>query len=222
MATTRSWNPRTWSYRAKVPLLITAISVLTALAISSAIALSARHWLREDLHDHAAAVAQSLARGLIVHIARDDVWEAFEAVRAIAAVDGGPQRSDVVVLDRNNAVFVSSDPLRYGVGAALVALSAPLRSAAALEARQGQAVLAETRADDEAYAVVKLPLLSADQEPIGTLLMSYSHAVFEQRYRDTIATLSGITLGLVVLLMPLGWWVGHRLASPVARVTDAL
>ncbi|MBA3595945.1 MAG: HAMP domain-containing histidine kinase [Methylibium sp.] len=218
----QAWNPRTWSYRAKVPLLITAISVLTALAISVAIALSARHWLREDLHDHAGTVAQSLARGLVVHIARDDVWEAFEAVRAVAAVEGGPQRCDVVVLDRGNAVFVSSDPLRFGVGSPLAGLSAPLQQAAALKTKRDEAVLAETRSGADAYAVVKLPLLSADQEPIGTLLMSYSHAVFAQRYRDTIATLAGITLGLVVLLIPLGWWVGHRLASPVARVTDAL
>ena len=78
-------RPNTWSYRVKVPLLITAVSVMTALAVSLAIAVTARHWLREDLHDHASAVAQSLARGLVVHIARDDVWEAFEAVRAVAA-----------------------------------------------------------------------------------------------------------------------------------------
>jgi len=69
---------------------------------------------------------------------------------------------------------------------------------------------------------VRMPLLSADKELIGSLLMSYSHAIFAQRYRDTVTTLAAITAGLVVLLMPLGWWLGHRLASPVARVTDTL
>lgn len=88
MALPEPWRPRGWSYRVKVPLLIITISVVTALAISAAIALSARHWLREDLHDHATAVALSLARGLVVHIARDDVWEAFEAVRAVSAAGG--------------------------------------------------------------------------------------------------------------------------------------
>jgi hypothetical protein len=76
-STPRNWRYRSWSYRAKVPLLIIAISLTTALAICVAIAFSARHWLTEDLHDHATAVSQSLARGLVVHIARDDVWEAF-------------------------------------------------------------------------------------------------------------------------------------------------
>jgi len=215
-------RPSTWSYRAKVPFLITTVAVSTALAISVAIAVSARHWLREDLHDHASAVAQSLARGLVVHIARDDVWEAFEAVRAVSSVDGSPQRCDVVVLDRSNTVFVSSDPLRFPVRSTDAVLTAPLRSAAQLSAKPGEISLGEFRTDGDAYATVNVPLLSADKEAVGTLLMSYSHAIFAQRYRDTIRTLAAITAGLVVLLVPLGLWLGHRLANPLARVTDGL
>jgi two-component system, NtrC family, sensor kinase len=215
-------RPSTWSYRLKVPMLIAAISVATALAISVAIAVLARQWLREDLHDHATAVAQSLARGLVVHLARDDVWEAFEAVRAVAAVEGGPQRCDVVVLDRGGKVFVSSDPVRFGVGSPATGLSAPLSKASQLSARPGELAVSEVHTDADSYAIVGMPLLSADRELIGTLLMSYSHSIFAQRYRDTIKTLAGITASLVVLLIPLGWWLGHRLASPVARVTDSL
>ena len=222
MGLSRLFHPSRWSYRVKVPMLITGVAVATALAISVAIAISARHWLREDLHDHASAVAQSLARGLVVHIARDDVWEAFEAVRAVAAVDGGPQRCDVVVLDRNGLVFVSSDPLRFPVRASDRALTAALHVAARMSAKPGEPAIGEARTTDDAFAVVNLPLLSADKEPVGTLLMSYSHAVFADRYRDTITTLAGITAGLVLLLLPLGWWLGHRLASPLSRVTDAL
>lgn len=218
----RAWAPGNWSYRIKVPLIIAGISVITALAVSVAIALSARHWLREDLHEHATAVAQSLARGLVVHIARDDVWEAFEAVRAVAGADAGVQRSDVVVLDRAQSVFVSSDPLRFAVRSPVSQLSAPLQRAVALQAKPGGLAIAEVHADGDSYAVVKLPLVSADNEPIGVLLMSYSHGIFAQRYRDTIATLSFISLGLVFLLIPLGWWLGHRVAHPLSRVTDTL
>ena len=57
---------------------------------------------------------------------------------------------------------------------------------------------------------------------MGRLLISYSHAIFSQRYRDTISALAGITSGLVVLLIPLGWYLGQRLTAPVSRVTDTL
>lgn len=216
------WRPNNWSYRAKVPLLITAISVVTALTISAAIAVSARHWLREDLNDHAAAVAQSLARGLVSHLARDDVWEAFEAVRAVAQVEGGSPRCEVVVLDRHNRVFVSSDPSRFAIHAATRSLDEPLQRAARLQSKPGQVAVGEVRLDGESFAIVGMPLLSADQELVGTLLLSYSHAVFAQRYTDTVTTLALITAGLILTLIPLGWWLGHRLAMPVSRVTEAL
>ncbi|MGV8826015.1 ATP-binding protein [Methylibium petroleiphilum] len=215
-------RPGSWSYRVKVPLLIAMISVLSALAISAAIAVSARHWLREDLHEHANAVAQSLARGLVVHIARDDVWEAFEAVRAVTLADGNDPRCEVVVLDRNQLVFVSSDPVRFGIRAPTTMLDEPLQHAARLATRPGGVALGEVRSQGENYAIVSMPLLSADKELVGTLLMSWSHAVFAQRYRDTIATLAAIAVGLVLVLIPFGWWLGHRVARPVARVTEAL
>ncbi|HEX6704866.1 MAG TPA: HAMP domain-containing sensor histidine kinase [Albitalea sp.] len=216
------WRYRAWSYRAKVPLLIIAISLATALAISGTIAISARHWLKEDLHDHAAAVAQSLSRGLVVHMARDDVWEAFEAVRAVGSVDSGGQRCDVVVLDRNGVVFVSSEPSRFAVGAAASSLSEPLKQAAALTPSAAEAVVADMEAGRESFSIVRMPLVSADGEAMGALLMSYSHAVFAARYSDTVSTLALISLGFAALLLPVGWWFGHRLASPVARATETL
>jgi two-component system, NtrC family, sensor kinase len=221
MRLAQALRPSAWSYRVKVPLLIAMISVISALAISAAIAVSARHWLREDLHEHAAAVAQSLARGLVVHIARDDVWEAFEAVRAVTSGDGSDPRCEVVVLDRHQLVFVSSDPVRFGIRAPIAALDEPLQRAARLHAQPGGVAMGEMRSQGEDYAVVSLPLLSADKELVGTLLMSWSHAMFAQRYRDTIATLAAIAVGLVLVLIPLGWWLGHRVARPMAARRSA-
>lgn len=213
---------RVWSYRVKVPLLIILVSVATALTVSAAIAISARQWLTADLHDHATAVAQSLARGLVIHMARDDVWEAFEAVKAVSNVEGGPPHCDVVVLDRGGRIFVSSDPLRFGVGQNASALSAPLARALAVSVQPGESTVVDSKDQKGEFSAIQTPLLSTDQELIGTLLMSYSHAAFAQRYHETLKTLTLITGGLVILLLPLGWWLGHRLAAPMTRVTDTL
>ena len=216
-------RPSEWSFRVKVPLLITVVSIGTALAISLAIAISARHWLRTDLNDNAAAVAQSLAPGLVVHMARDDVWEAFEAVRAVATFDSGAPRCDVAVLDRDGRVFVSSDPVRFPVRASESALSGPLRHAASRTSSSSDSSVVEYRDEDgQTYTVIDVPLRSVDNEVMGSLIMSFSHALFAQRYRDTVKTVAAIAIGLVLVLLPFGWWLGHRVAHPVSRVTETL
>lgn len=206
-----------WGYRAKVPSLIIAISLATAAAISVTVAVVAKQWLKEDLHHHAGTVSQSLARTLLVHLARDDVWEAFEAVRAVVSVEPD---LDVVVLDRERKVFVSSAPDRLPVGSVAAALSAPLRLAEGTSA-QGPAVI-DADSDGVPFTVASVPLVSADGERIGVLLMGFSQAAFAARYADAVSTVASISLGFAAVLLPLGWWLGHRLASPVARATDAL
>ena len=220
--TRKRWAWRGWSYRTKVPLFIILVSMITALSMSVVIAVSARHWLTEDLREHASAVAQSMARGLALHIVRDDVWEAFEAVRSVASVEGGAERSRVVVLDRSDRVFVSSDPTVFPTNSTVAGLSAPLMHAFGLNAEQTGPALDDIAVGGQSYSVVKLPLVSSDGEMIGTLLMSYSHAVFAARYADTVKTVAWISAGFAALLLPLGWWLGHRLAAPVARATDTL
>jgi len=198
-------------------LLIIAISLATAVAISATIAVVAKHWLKEDLHLHASAVSQSLARSLLVHLTREDVWEAFEAVRAVVSVE---PNVDAVVLNRDRQVFVSSDPARFSVGSAVTTLSAPLRQAESASS-QG-VVVTDATSDGKSFTVANVPLVSADGEAIGTLLTSFSQAAFAARYADTVSTVVLISMAFAAVLLPLGWWLGHRLASPVARATDAL
>jgi signal transduction histidine kinase len=212
---------RSFGLRVKVPLLIVAISVATAAAISIAIAISARHWLREDLRDHIAAVGQSLGRGLVAHITRDDVWEAFEAVRSVATVEG-PERCDIIVLDTKHHIFVASDPSAFTTGASTSALPERFVRAAALEPRQGNMAAADVIDGEQMYSVLRMPLSSSDGEVVGELLMAYSHAVFSQRYLSTVTTVVAISSGLALLLLPIGLWLGHRISQPMSQATEKI
>jgi len=127
-----------------------------------------------------------------------------------------------VVLGRDGRIFVSSDPLRFPVGSLSTLLTVPLQNALRLTAVPGAVALGEVTTAENSFSTVNVPLLSDDRELVGTLLMSYSHAIFAQRYRDTVATLAEITAALVAILIPLGWWFGRRLTNPLSRVTDAL
>jgi len=202
-------------------VLVIAISLVTALAISLTIALSLRGWLLDDLHSHASSVAQSLARSLVVQMARDDVWEAFQAVEAVTAAEGVRYRCDVVVLDAQQRVFVSSDPKKLPMGAG-VGPSEQFQHAAALASVGKQPVLADVTIQDESSTLVRLPLISSDSQRMGDLLMAYSHQPIEERYAQAVTRVLAISAGLAAMLAPVGWWLGHRIASPMARATEAL
>ncbi|MED5617729.1 hybrid sensor histidine kinase/response regulator [Ideonella sp. BN130291] len=215
-------SPRTWSFRVQIPALMIGASLATAVAISLAVGLSARQWLQEGLRDHASTEAQSLARSIAAHLVRDDVWEAFGAVSAVARDEGGKHRADVVVLGRNGQVFVSSDPRRFRVQSPVAALNEPLRQASALAGPPGRPVVRDVSIDSRSYSVIRLALVSSDHEPIGTLLMSYPHSLLATHYAQTLATVATISIGFVAALLPLSWWLGRRMAEPVARATEAL
>ncbi len=216
------WSPRTWDYRVLIPLLIVGVSLVTALAISLAISVSARDWLRDDLREHAVLDAKSMGRSLVSPLLRDDVWEAYQAVSAVASADADKQGTDVVVLGRDDRVFVSSDPKRFPVQASHASLTEPLMRAAALSGPPGRPSATETRAGSQMYSVVRMPIVANDGELLGTVLMSYSHSLLAAHYADTLLSVALITFGFVSLLIPVGWWLGHRMAQPLGRATDAL
>lgn len=211
------------SYRIKVPFLVIAVSVVTALVISTTIAVSARTWLEEDLQNHAQAVLHSLAPALAIRVVRDDVWEAFEAIQAVAAVEGAEQDRDLVVLDRDQRIFASSDPAKFALGGDTSALSEPLRHAVSLPPEPpGTASHAKTRLGEDASLVLRMPLVAEDGQIVGVLLARFSHRLLSARYADTVWTVTLISLVVCASLAPVGWWLGHRLASPMARATEAL
>jgi PAS domain S-box-containing protein len=216
------WSPRKWDYRVQIPLLITGVSLITALAISLALSVSARNWLRQDLREHAILDSQSVGRSLVSPLLRDDVWEAYQAVSAMASAAPDKQGKDVVVLGRDDRVFVSSDPKRFPVQSPRSSLTEPLRTAATLSGPPGRPVVSETSTDSQSYSVIRLQIVANDGEPLGTVLMSYSHSLLAKHYADTLVTVALISLGFVAFLMPVGWWLGRRMAQPVARATDAL
>jgi hypothetical protein len=97
---------------------------------------------------------------------------AFEAVRSVASVEGGPSSCDVVVLGRDGRIFVSSDPLRFPVGSLSTLLTVPLQNALRLTAVPGAVALGEVTTAENSFSTVNVPLLSDDRELVGTLLMS--------------------------------------------------
>lgn len=91
------------SFRFKLPLWGSFLIVATALAVSGALMFRAYDDLREDLLISSKSLGRTLAKSLFRPLLHDDVWRAFELVRAPIAetAEENPVQPDaIIVLDR--------------------------------------------------------------------------------------------------------------------------
>jgi signal transduction histidine kinase len=213
--------PGALSWRLKVPLAITAVIVLTELVVTATLVTRALRDARTDLEASARSLSTVLARSLRDPLLRDDLWQAFEVVRTpIEARSADSALQAIVVLDAGGAVFVASDPRRLPLGA--TALPEPLGALAERRLRgTGFAFVVGDGVTGPELAAGE-PIVAEAGTRIGSVLLEYDVARHQQRIRSTLAGLALISLPGLLILVPLGWLAGKRLAEPLAQMAQAL
>lgn len=214
---------RDLSYRIKLPLALSAVILLTEVVVTGALVTRAFGDARADLEASARSLAAVLSRSLRDPIIRDDLWQAFEVVRTPVAVRGpeNPLQA-IVVLDASARVFVASDPTRFPVAADAEQLTSEawVMTDAARQLREFQFVF-ESR-DEGGRVAAAQPIFSDDGELLGTVLLEYDAGRYFARVRATLAQLALISIPGLLLLIPLGWYWGRRIADPLGRLADVL
>lgn len=214
---------RDLSWRLKVPLAIMMVIFVTEVIVTALLVTRALYDARRDLETSAASLTTVLASSLREPILRDDVWQAFEIIGTPLAA----RRSDnplkaVVVLDTSNLVFVSSEPRRIPVLMAGNALPEPLAnlSEQASESRMFQFVLGRGATGPELAA--SRPILAEDGSLLGTVLLEFDGEIYATRIRSAVLDVALISVPGLLLLIPLGWYAGKRLAEPLAQIAQVL
>jgi hypothetical protein len=118
------------SLRYKIPLRVTALVVLVAISVTAAIVLRQVNQARGDLDRYSSSLARALANTLQPYVRHDDVWRAYEIVRAATDDANTPAAASVfvIVTDSNGTIFVSSRPREYPVGVRVAAMGADFGS----------------------------------------------------------------------------------------------
>lgn len=211
------------SYRIKIPLAISAVILLTELVVTSLLVTRAFRDARADLEASARNLTTVLARSLREPMVRDDLWQAFEVIRTpLAARASGNPLQTIVVLDAADRVFVASDPQRLPVTSALDVLPAQLAQIVLRSRELGQFEFrqAQGRAGSELAAAG--PVIAEDGTRLGTVLVEFDAERYYARVRSTLVDVALISLPGLVLLIPLGWYWGKRMAEPLAQTAQAL
>ncbi|MEK7439044.1 MAG: HAMP domain-containing sensor histidine kinase [Pseudomonadota bacterium] len=211
------------SFRYKVPLLGSLLIVGTAMIISGTLLLRSYGELKSDLLRNATTQGRTMTATLFSAILHDQVWRAYEIVKAPAG-DESPDRpgqaESLVVLDRQGRVYVSTNPESMPMLADFRQLSPEFASLAGIIARPGR----ETRVlelDGSDHFYVATPIVE-EHARLGTLIQIYSKKVLQSRFRKSAGQAALIAFLVIVLLLPIGWYWGQRTAVPLVRLTERM
>jgi signal transduction histidine kinase len=211
------------SWRLRIPLAIVAVIVLTELVVTFAMAERAKANARADLENAAQVLSGVLARTLRDPLLRDDLWQAFEVVRTpLTIANATNPLLSVIVLDPSDEVFVSSDPERIPLQMPSAKLPEFLHSLA-MRSRADFPFVQSTGIGPAGREVAaRQTVLAEDGTYLGQVILEFDAELYQKRVRDAIQGVAWLTIPGLLILIPLGWFLGHRLASPLSALARAI
>ena len=200
------------SFRYKVPLWGSLLIVATAMIISSTLLLRSYGELKSDLLRDAATQGRTMAATLFSAILHDQVWRAYEIIKAPfgrESGDGPRQVESLVVVDQQGQVYVSTNPESVPMLANFMRLSPEFASLAGIVSEAGRETrVLEPEGSDVLFVATPI---REEQAHLGTLVQIYSKKVLRARFQKSAEQAALITFLVIVLLLPLGWYWGARL-----------
>lgn len=210
------------SFRYKVPLWGSILIIIAALAVSAALMAQAYDDLRQDLLNSSASLGRTLATNLFPAMLNDEVWRAFELIRAPLSgmpADNLVRPEILLAVDRRQQVFVSTHPDAIPMLAGMAQLGEDYRRLAERIAAAPETATVEYSGNRRFYVAVPI---DDDGTRLGTLVIVHSKDVFLPRFRSVARR--GAIAGLLVLalLLPINWYWGQRMAVPLVELARSI
>ena len=211
-------------YHYKIPLSLILVIAVTALVVSGTLTLRAYQDAKRELVTSVLGLGKVLSRTLRPALLHDEVWQAFETV--ITPLDSRVERRAgerlIVVLDRRHQIYVASSPERFPMLERLAVVDAEFGELGRRIAGRGadEPFTAEETGWD--YIHVVIPILAVDGARLGTLIVSSSRVLFLPQFYEALGGAAWSTLAVLLVLLPIGWYWGKRMAEPLEYLADSM
>ena len=212
------------SFRAKIPLWGSLLILLTAGLVGLTLMYRAYDDLRQDMLISADSLGRTLSNTLFPAMLHDDVWRAYEIINAPfhgVTPENPVQASALILLDKQERVYVSTLPETYTtlsnfrqLGPRYTELADKLK-----EVKEETTRSFEIEGSDQIF--VAAPIADGGKR-LGTLLILYSKTVSIPRFQATALRAGGIALLVLVVLLPVNWYWGRRMAIPLVQLSSRM
>ncbi|NYH18798.1 sensor histidine kinase [Paraburkholderia bryophila] len=212
------------SYRYKIPLALSAVILLTELLVTIALVSVAISDARNDLESSAQNLCRVLTLSVRDALVKDDLWRAFEVIRTPVTVkEPTNPLKEIVLFDAKARVYASTSPRKERIQSVV----------AQLPAQFGAVIAHLNSAGDHFFfdfpgllatrdVTAGMPVDSDDGSRLGYVVLVYDANILYGRIQTTLIKLAVATVPALLLLIPLGWVWGDRMAKPLLRLTAAM
>jgi len=198
-------------YRLRIPLGMTLAVCLSAALITLVTGWRAAADARVETIAYIQRTMTLITAQARPMIRSDDPWHAYTLLRDTVALLPGGRRARAAILDTAGRVFASSDPLVFPLGMQL--LGSELHGQPLWDA---QAIGTPTQLDLPGGGMIGIaPIRSTDDQTMGFVLVDFDA---EALTPDWLLLIRPVVWGAglaIVLLVPIGWWLGRRMTEPV-------
>lgn len=218
-------TPPTFGYRIKVPLALTGVALVSGIIVASTTyALVDRH-VEANAEAETQRLAGTLSRALVQPMLRNDVWQAFQTLRATAQPgEGSPpdQTVQVVVLDAQGQVFASPVPRMHPIGQHLSRLPPALMQAARQVLESTPPKPARLEVPEDGSMVLAVPVVGDEDTLLGIVLARHPRALTEAQRRAVVGQLLGLGAVAMLGVALAGGALGWRMTTPLMQLRSAM
>ena len=206
------------SYRLKTPLAMSLVIVATTAVVAAAFTWQGYRQAHDSFVRHGQALGKTLARTLRPALLHDDTWQAYEILLTPLERSGDPGRV-LILLDARGQVFAASEPRQFAVLDEFAAtIDDPVAVVQGLKGRAASVL----ESGDGRWLYFFTPVLAEDGTLLGRLVQRHDQALLAPRFSEVAADALYAALAALILLLPLGWLAGKRLAGPLSQLAECL
>ena len=207
-------------YRFQIPLGLALAVTVAALFVSAIAAQLSARTARQNITvtlQRAVALLAAQSKPLLL---AEDTWGTFALLRNTAALlpDVDKGRARAAILDVKGHAIAASDPARLPTGQAVL----PNIDGSQLLLLAKTADTLIQQADAKGGLTLIDAIQSDDGQVLGYVYVGVDAAAFLPNWVELAKPVLGGALLAIFLLAPLGWWLGRRMARPVAIVADCI
>ena len=214
---------RDLSFRYKIPLRAVVLVAVTAMTLTAANVTREYEQMRSDLFDNAETLGRVLAMTLITPMLHDDLWRAYELISMPVSADTPASlgAETMLVIDARGRIYASTRPRVHPVQTPLNSLGAVYARLAVEIEEAGQTSSRAVDLPDADDFYLLMPVMF-DGVRLGTLVMVYPKSIFIPRFHSIVSRAALMTLLVLSLLLPMSWYWGRRMATPLVQLADCM